>query len=145
MTTILIYSVKTCGSGTSCPMMTSSNGNGLHVTGPFSVTGGFPSQRASNAGFDVYFDVSLNKRTRRRWLEKPSRSLWRHCIALRVFLVGWGVNWLCYNVKTAYWGHLKRDSWRPIIFRVAHMLHWAISIGRECLSSLITTNGIKYL
>ena len=26
------------------------------------VTGGFPSQRASNTGFDIFFDVSSNKR-----------------------------------------------------------------------------------
>ena len=26
------------------------------------VTGEFPSQRVSNAGFDVFFEVSLNKR-----------------------------------------------------------------------------------
>ena len=25
------------------------------------VTGGFPSQRASNTAFDVFFDVNLNK------------------------------------------------------------------------------------
>ena len=41
------------------------------------VTGGFPSQRDSNTGFDAFFDVSLNKRlnkqTRRRWFETPSR------------------------------------------------------------------------
>ena len=41
------------------------------------VTCGFPSQTASNAGFDVFFGVSLNKRlnkqTRHRWFETPSR------------------------------------------------------------------------
>ena len=46
-------------------------------------TGGFPSQRASNAGFDIFFDVSLNKRlknrTKRQWFETSLRSLWRHC------------------------------------------------------------------
>ena len=49
------------------------------------VTGGFPSQRASNTGFDDFFDVSLNKRlskqTNRRWKETPGYSLWRHCNA----------------------------------------------------------------
>ena len=33
--------------------------------------------------FDVFFDLRLNKRlskqSRHRWLETPSRSLWRHC------------------------------------------------------------------
>ena len=53
------------------------------VMGNPPVTGGFPSQRDSNAGFDVFFNVCLNKRlnkqTRRWWFETPSRSLWRHC------------------------------------------------------------------
>ena len=45
------------------------------------VTGGFPSQRASNTDFDVFFDVTLNKelnkQSNRRWFEKPEWSLWR--------------------------------------------------------------------
>ena len=44
-------------------MMTLPNGIGFCVTGPLwgdpPTTNGFPSQRASNAGFDVLFDVSL--------------------------------------------------------------------------------------
>ena len=46
------------------------------------VIGGFPSQRDSNAGFDVFFNVCLNKRlnkqTKRWWFETPSFSLWHH-------------------------------------------------------------------
>ena len=49
------------------------------------VTGGFPSQSASNKGFDDSFDVSLNKRlskqTSRQWKEPPGYSFWRHCNA----------------------------------------------------------------
>ena len=49
------------------------------------VTGGFPSQRPVTRGFDVFFDLRLNKRSnkqsRRRWFEPPSRPLWRHCNA----------------------------------------------------------------
>ena len=41
------------------------------------ITGGFPSQRPVTLSFDVFFDLRLNK----RWFEKPSCSLWRHCIA----------------------------------------------------------------
>ena len=52
------------------------------------VTGEFPSQRPVTRSFDVFFDFRLNKRlskqTRRRWFETPSRSLWRHCIFLRL-------------------------------------------------------------
>ena len=46
------------------------------------VTGGFPSQKPITRGFDVFFDLCLNKqlkKSRRRWFETPSRSLWRHC------------------------------------------------------------------
>ena len=46
------------------------------------VTGEFPSQRPVTRSFEVFFDLRLNKRmskqSRRRWLETPSRSLWRH-------------------------------------------------------------------
>ena len=41
-----------------------------------------PITNASDAGFDVFFDLRLNKRlskqSKRRWFETPSRSLWRH-------------------------------------------------------------------
>ena len=46
------------------------------------VTGEFLSQKPVTRGFDVFFDLRLNKRlrkqSRRRWLETPSRSLWHH-------------------------------------------------------------------
>ena len=46
-------------------------------------TGEFPSQRSGNASFDVFFDVSLNKRlngpSSSWWFETLWRSLWRHC------------------------------------------------------------------
>ena len=47
------------------------------------VTGGFPSQRIVTRGFDVFFDIRLNKllskQSRRRWFERPSCPLSRHC------------------------------------------------------------------
>ena len=47
------------------------------------VTGEFPAQRPVTRNFDVFFDLHLNqqlsKQWRRRWIETPSRSLWRHC------------------------------------------------------------------
>ena len=50
---------------------------------------GFTSQRPVTQSFDVFFDLRLNKRltkqSRRRWLETPSRSLWRHCDEFGVF------------------------------------------------------------
>ena len=47
------------------------------------VTGEFPSQRPVTQSFDVLFhlcpNIWLSKQSRRRWLETPSCSLWRHC------------------------------------------------------------------
>ena len=47
------------------------------------VTGEFPSQRPVTRSFEVFFDMRLNKRlskkSKRRWFETPSRSLWCHC------------------------------------------------------------------
>ena len=50
------------------------------------MTGGFPSQRPVRRSFDVFFDMSLNKRLSkqswRRWFKMSLRSLWRHCNAV---------------------------------------------------------------
>ena len=47
------------------------------------VTGEFPAQRPATWSFDVFFDLSLNKRLSKQllgwWFETPSCSLWRHC------------------------------------------------------------------
>ena len=67
-------------------MMTSSNGNIFHVTGPlcgeFTGPGEFPSQRPVTRSFDVFFDLRLNKRLSKQpwgwWFETPAWSLWRH-------------------------------------------------------------------
>ena len=68
-------------------MITSSNGNILHVTGPLwgnpLVTGGFPSQGPVTWSFDVFCDVRikkwLSKLSRCWWFEIPCHSLWCHC------------------------------------------------------------------
>ena len=64
-------------------MMTSSNGNIFRVSlcdGSPPVT--FPHKGQWRGGW-CFFGLCLNKRlskqSRRRWLETPSRSLWRHC------------------------------------------------------------------
>ena len=47
------------------------------------VTGEFLAQRPVTRNIDVFFDLRLkkqsSKQSRRRWFEKPPRSLWRHC------------------------------------------------------------------
>ena len=70
-------------------MMTSSNGNIFHVTGPlcreFTSPSEFPTQRPVTRSFDVLFDLHLNKRFSKQpwgcWFETPSWSFWRQCNA----------------------------------------------------------------
>ena len=50
--------------------------------------GEFPSQRPVTYSFDVFFDLRPNKRSskksRRRWCETLSPSLWRHCNVISI-------------------------------------------------------------
>ena len=72
--------------GTFC-MMTSLNGNIFRVTGPlcgeFTSPGEFPLQRPAAQSFDVFFDLSLNKRLNKQpwgwWFETLLWSLWCQC------------------------------------------------------------------
>ena len=72
------------------PMMTSSNGSIFRVTsllcGEFIGHRWIPRTNASDTGFDILFDLRLskwlNKQSKRRCFEAPSRSLWRHRNAL---------------------------------------------------------------
>ena len=47
------------------------------------VPGEFPTQRPVSRSFDIFFDLSLNKRLSKQswgwWFETLSRPLWRHC------------------------------------------------------------------
>ena len=68
-------------------MMSSSNGNIFRVTGPLwgkSIGHRWITlTRPMRPSFDVFFDLHLNKQlskeSKRRWLETPSHSSWRHC------------------------------------------------------------------
>ena len=57
-------------------------------TGNSPVTDLLRSQRPVTRSVDVFFDLCLNKRlskeSRRRWLETPWCSLWRHCNEWRI-------------------------------------------------------------
>ena len=73
------------------------------------VTGEFPAQRPVTRGFDVFFDLRLNKRLSKQWwgwcFEAPWRPLWRHCNAVSSWFrvdrsyVCWG-GWLYINVPS---------------------------------------------
>ena len=67
-------------------MMTSSNGSSFRVTvhlcGEFTGPRWIPRPKASDAGFDVFFDLRPNKPLSKQfwcwWFETPSRPWWRH-------------------------------------------------------------------
>ena len=54
------------------------------------IAGEFPTQRPVTRGFDVFFDLRLNKRLSKQswgwWFETPSCALWRHSNAVDIFL-----------------------------------------------------------
>ena len=68
-------------------------------TGKSPVTGEFPAHRPATRSFDVFFDLLLNKRLSKQWLDwwfEPSRPLKRHCnIAFTVVLLFYHVNLHC--------------------------------------------------
>ena len=55
------------------------------------IHGEFPSQRPMTRGFDVFFNLRLNKRLSKQswgwWFEMSSPSLWRHCNAIDILLI----------------------------------------------------------
>ena len=80
--TIVLFScvagAKTCMLVTH--IMTSLNGNIFRVTGPF--VRGIHRSLWALMFFYMLLNKRLSKQSRRRWLETPSRSLWRHCNGL---------------------------------------------------------------
>ena len=70
------------------------------------VPGEFPSQRPVTRGFDVFFDLRLNKPLSKQlwgwWFETPSRSLWRHCNEARPRRHGPGLPYQNVDVKKLY-------------------------------------------
>ena len=87
-----------------------------HCAGNSPVTGEFPSQRPVTHSFDVFFDLRLNKRlskqSRRRWLETPSCSLWRHCNVWLTFcrhLQMHSINWKYWIGIQMSWKFVPKD------------------------------------
>ena len=81
-------------------MMTSSNENIFHVTGPlcgeFTGHRWIPLTKASDAELWCFYDLCLNKRLSKQswgwWIETPPCSLWRHCNVTGCA----GHRWLCH-------------------------------------------------
>ena len=63
------------------------------------VTGEFPTQRPVTQGFDVFFDLSLNKRLSKQWwgwwFETPPWTLWSHCNGHWPYVSAWVYWYLC--------------------------------------------------
>ena len=102
-------------------MTTSSNGNIFcftgHLGGEFTDHRWFPRAKASDAEFDVFFDLRLNKRLSKQrwgwWFETSSRPLWRHCN----------------EMKKAKWEAFRKDlgvtkcAWDKLRSMVAAAIH----------------------
>ena len=125
--------------------MTSSNGIIFRVIGLCAwnspATGEFPAQRPVTRGFDVFFDLRLNKRLRkqskRRWFETPSRSLWRHCNVPG--LLHWQVAY-CQWIKTEVYGQNRPVSKHSKSHK-ARLI--CLILGGQCTSELIVlSNGL---
>ena len=70
------------------------------------VPGEFPAQRPVTRSFDVFFELSLNKRLGKQlggwWFEKLSRPVWRHCNETTESIIGsWKVNYFRSNSGVA--------------------------------------------
>ena len=96
-------------------MMTLSNGNIFHVTGPlcgeFTGPGEFPAQWPVRRSFDVFFDLRpkrLSKQPWGWWFETPSWPLWRQCNdILLLFETRFKCRW---NTTEYIWNILDNSS-----------------------------------
>ena len=93
---------QSCGNLPHAIMMTSSTGNISALlaicAGNSPVPGEFPAQRPMTRSFDVFFDLRLNKRLGKQWLETLSSPLWRHCyddgiIECKFYQAAWKHRW----------------------------------------------------
>ena len=102
------------------------------------VTGEFPSQRPVTRGFDVFFDLRLNKRlnkqSRRQWFETPSPSLWRHCNAIfrSLCLKLCPRNTLIHLHESHYGLSHNKYRWLDCLFpRVMEVCNWVRTIDHS--------------
>ena len=74
------------------------------------VHGEFLTQRPVTRGFDVFFDLRLNKRLSGWWLKTLSCSLWRQNNEMSSF---------CQNLRP--WLHWKLSIWKLLLQTVTHI------------------------
>ena len=112
-------------------MMTSWNGKIFRVTGhlcgEFTGPGEIPAQRPVTRSFDVFLDLSLNKRLSKQspgwWFETQSRPLWRQC-----------------NVLISSWSRLCPILWSQVLSR-EWRCSWS-SADRRCSSYILVINNL---
>ena len=89
------------------------------------VTGEFHAQRTVTRGFDVFFDLRLNKRLSKQswgwWFETPLHSLWRHfngpwTRGQLLFRTVYHLTCNCFVLHTTCCNHAK-----PFIFLTEHI------------------------
>ena len=114
-----IYCIKPLSYDSIHVWVTSSNGNISCVTGPlcreFTGHRWIPLTKASDAEFDVFFDLRLNKRLSKpstgRWFETPSRLSWCHCNAMRYCQIAMSMGYCKIAIFiTLQWRHNGRDG-----------------------------------
>ena len=121
-------------------MMTSSNGDIFHVTGPlcgeFTGHRWIPGTKASDAELwcfllsDLRRNKRLSKQSWRLWFETPSRPLWRHCnVEYRRFDIVYRRNnrlkqWLRLNDTHTRFQFTRSFSWSSLLFPLLLSLHY---------------------
>ena len=120
-------------------MMTSSNGHIFCVTGHLcgELTGHrwIPHTQPVTRGFDVFFDLHLNKRLSKQWwgwwFETPSRPLWRHCNDFT------RPSRTCESQSTRNWPGVALDWWCQLNVQGTYIL-------RELIDDFININPILF-
>ena len=113
-------------------MMTSSNADIFRVTGhlceEFTGLQWIPRTKASDAEFDVFFDLRLNQRLSKQswgwWFETLLCPLWRHC-----------------NVSTKYWLYIFGETVIDFVKKISKALifhnstedHWSMWLEMKAL------------
>ena len=111
------------------------------------VHGEFPTQRPVTRGFDIFFDLSLNKRLSKRsrgwWFETLSCPLWRQCNGSHVFNSREAVA----TIHCTY-GQSKaaKGSTSEIVFKLSlTKLRWCIYIAFKNRHNILRLCGCRSL
>ena len=97
------------------------------------VTVEFPTQRPVTQGFDVFFDLRLNKRLSKQWwgwwFETPPWTWWSHCNGHWPFVLAWVYWYLCMVIVS--------NSCLCDVFAHLWLFSWPLKWGRVIISHII--------